>query len=86
MARAEEVRAATGFPSGGVAPFPLPQAARVVVEQTLVRQPVVWTGGGSTRHLVRIAPAELLRLTRAETADVVQDTYDAADTADTKEP
>jgi prolyl-tRNA editing enzyme YbaK/EbsC (Cys-tRNA(Pro) deacylase) len=86
IARPDEVRAATGFPPGGVAPFPLPGISRVVIEQTLLSQPVVWAGAGSPRHMVRLAPAELLRLTRAHPADVVQDAYDATDTADPKEP
>lgn len=85
IARADEVTAATGFAPGAVAPVPL-QGVRLLVERTLLVQPLVWAGGGSTRHLLRLEPGELLRLTHAEPADVVQDTYDAPDTAETKEP
>jgi prolyl-tRNA editing enzyme YbaK/EbsC (Cys-tRNA(Pro) deacylase) len=85
-ARPDEVESATGFPPGAVAPFPLAFVSRVVVEQRLLAKPVVWAGAGSTRHLVRLAPGELVRLARAEPADVVQDAYDAAETAETKEP
>jgi Cys-tRNA(Pro) deacylase len=86
IARGKEVEAATGFPPGAVAPFALTGPARVVLEQTLLAQPVVWVGGGSDLHMVRLAPAELLRLTRAEPADAVQDAYDSPDPAETKEP
>jgi hypothetical protein len=33
----------------------------------------VWAGAGSPRHVVGLSPAELARLTRARTVDVVQD-------------
>jgi prolyl-tRNA editing enzyme YbaK/EbsC (Cys-tRNA(Pro) deacylase) len=86
IATADEVRAATGFAPGAVAPFPLPGVARIVAEQTFLSQPVVWAGAGSPRHMVRLTPAELLRLTRGDPADLVQDAYDSRDTPETKEP
>src|SRR5262245_33104444 len=73
VARPEEVEKATGFVPGAVAPFPLPHVDTVYIERTLLTQPVVWAGAGSTRHMVRVAPPELVRLTRAVAADVVQD-------------
>jgi prolyl-tRNA editing enzyme YbaK/EbsC (Cys-tRNA(Pro) deacylase) len=77
-ATAPEVEAATGFPPGGVAPFPLPGVERVLAERTLLAQPVVWVGAGSGRHMAVLAPHELVRLARAETMDVVQEpAYDA---------
>ena len=54
-----------------VAPFPLPGVSEVLVERTLLRHPVVWAGAGSSRHLVRIAPVELLRLSQGRVEDVV---------------
>jgi Cys-tRNA(Pro) deacylase len=71
-ATAEEVQAATGFPPGGVAPFPLPDVERVLAERTLLAQPLVWVGAGSGRHMAALAPSELVRLARAEPVDVVQ--------------
>ena len=85
-ARPDEVEAATGFAAAAVAPFPLARVSRVLLEQRLLAKPVVWVGGGSTRHKVRLSPAELLRLARAQPADVVQDAYDESVTAETKEP
>jgi Cys-tRNA(Pro) deacylase len=82
IAKAREVEEATGFPPGGVAPFGLPRGIRVVLEQALLSHSVVWAGGGSDRHMVRLAPRELARLTRAEGADLVQDAYDSPDHAD----
>ena len=73
VAHAAEVVELTGFEPGAVAPFPLPQITRVLLERTLLAHPLVWVGGGSPRHLVGLAPAELLRLARAEPVDVARE-------------
>jgi prolyl-tRNA editing enzyme YbaK/EbsC (Cys-tRNA(Pro) deacylase) len=78
VASRDEVVAATGFPPGAVAPFPLPRVESVLIDRTLLRHPIVWAGAGSDRHMVGLAPAELVRLSRARTVDVVQaETYDS---------
>jgi Cys-tRNA(Pro) deacylase len=74
IARPDEVVAATGFEPGGVAPFPLERVSVVLVERTLARQPIVWAGAGSDRHMVALAPRELLRLTRGRMEDIVRET------------
>lgn len=78
VARAAEVEAATGYPPGGVAPFALRRVDRILLERTLLAEPLVWVGAGSPQHLAALAPAELARVTRAEPADVVH--YDEAAT------
>jgi prolyl-tRNA editing enzyme YbaK/EbsC (Cys-tRNA(Pro) deacylase) len=73
LASAEEVRKATGFEPGAVAPFPLPEVEIVLLERTLLRHRTVWAGAGSPTHLVGLPPVELGRLARARPTDVVQD-------------
>ena len=73
IAKPAEVVDATGFEPGGVAPFPLERVPVLLVERTLVRHPVVWAGAGSDRHMVALAPRELVRLTRGRVEDVVQE-------------
>lgn len=68
-----QVREATGFEPGAVAPFPLPAVDRVFMERTLLAHDVVWIGAGSPNHLAALAPGELMRLSRAETIDAVED-------------
>ena len=72
VASAEEVVQATGFEPGGVAPFPLVAVEAVLVERSLLTHEVVWVGAGSSRHLAALAPADLVRLTRARTVDAVE--------------
>jgi prolyl-tRNA editing enzyme YbaK/EbsC (Cys-tRNA(Pro) deacylase) len=73
IAGTEEVRDATGFEPGAVAPFPLPRVEAVFVERTLLSQPVLWIGAGSERHMASLSPTELLRLSRARPMDVVEE-------------
>jgi len=70
VARLEEVRAATGFEPGGVAPFPLPGVSQVVMAGEFLMHDLVWVGAGSERHMAGLSPADLLRLTGADTADL----------------
>ena len=70
VARPEEVLAATGFEPGGVAPFPLSGVSQVVMAGEFLVHDRVWVGAGSERHMAGLSPADLLRLTRAATADL----------------
>ncbi len=83
----DEVREATGFGPGGVAPFPPGGIERVLVERTLLAHETVWAGGGSPRHLVCLEPGELVRLTRGQPMDVVEEpAYHSQPDTDRKEP
>ncbi len=72
IAGSEEVRDATGFEPGAVAPFPLPRVESVFIERTLLAQQVLWIGAGSDRHMAALTPVELLRLSRARPMDAVE--------------
>ncbi|MGZ8782312.1 MAG: YbaK/EbsC family protein, partial [Gaiellaceae bacterium] len=79
IAKAAEVLEATGFEPGAVAPFPLPKVDRVLIDQNLLGHDVVWVGAGSTTHMASLNPGVLVRLARARSMDVVQDsTYHSA--------
>ena len=73
IAKPEEVRRVTGFDPGAVAPFPLPNVDVVLLERDLLRHRIVWVGAGSSSHMAGLAPAELLRLSRARPTDIAQD-------------
>ncbi len=65
---ADAVERLTGFPPGGVAPFPLPGIETVLIEQALLANEVVWIGAGSPKHMAALAPGDLARLARARPA------------------
>jgi prolyl-tRNA editing enzyme YbaK/EbsC (Cys-tRNA(Pro) deacylase) len=66
LADAATVLELTGFPVGGVPPFGHKTHLRTLIAQDVLTQAEVYTGGGSEQTLVRITPAELLRVTAAE--------------------
>jgi prolyl-tRNA editing enzyme YbaK/EbsC (Cys-tRNA(Pro) deacylase) len=73
IAGPDRVREVTGFEPGAVAPFPLPRVERVLIDPRLLRHDALWVGAGSQRHLAVVPPSELVRLARAEPADLSED-------------
>jgi prolyl-tRNA editing enzyme YbaK/EbsC (Cys-tRNA(Pro) deacylase) len=73
VAPAALVEEATGFAPGAVAPFPLRAVEQVLIDRKLLAHDLVWIGAGSSRHMAGLAPAELVRLARAQPMDAVQD-------------
>ena len=67
---ADAVEQLTGFPPGGVAPFPLPGIETILMDRALFGNDVVWIGAGSHRHMAALAPSDLARLARARPAQV----------------
>jgi prolyl-tRNA editing enzyme YbaK/EbsC (Cys-tRNA(Pro) deacylase) len=72
IAGADQVRAATGYEPGAVAPFPLKDVKAVFLDRSLLGHPLVWIGAGSERHMAALAPTELMRLSKAEPMDAVE--------------
>ena len=62
VATPEEVRDRTGFPIGGVPPFPHAQGVEVLPDQSLARFEGVWAAGGSPNVVFRIGSVDLVRL------------------------
>jgi Cys-tRNA(Pro) deacylase len=73
VASPDDVRRATGFEAGAVAPFPLPLVDTILIDRALVAHDLVWVGAGSRRHMAALAPADLVRLARARTVDAVSE-------------
>lgn len=71
LADAATVLAITGFAVGTVPPFGHPHRLRTLIEARVLEQPEVYGGGGAIDALLRIAPAEIVRATQAETVSVV---------------
>lgn len=70
-ADAELIRAETGFAIGGVAPVGHLNRIEAWLDPRLLDFDQVWAAAGTPRHVFAIAPADLLRLTGAKTADFI---------------
>ena len=71
-ADAEFVKSRTGFSIGGVAPLAHATPPVTLIDRELFRFDEVWAAAGHPNGVFRAAPADLLRLTGAPAADVVQ--------------
>jgi Cys-tRNA(Pro) deacylase len=67
-ANADAVRAATGYPIGGVPPFGHAHPLRTFVDEDLLAFGVVWAAAGTPHHVFPIAPKDLVAATRATVA------------------
>lgn len=63
------IRAETGFAIGGVAPIGHLRPIRAWFDPRLLEFDRVWAAAGTPRHIFAAAPSDILRLSRAETAD-----------------
>jgi prolyl-tRNA editing enzyme YbaK/EbsC (Cys-tRNA(Pro) deacylase) len=67
-ADADAVRAATGFPIGGVPPFGHPAALRTTIDEDLLGYREIWAAAGTPRDVFAITPDDLVRVTGAVVA------------------
>ena len=69
-ANADDVRNATGFAIGGVAPVGHPEPLRTIVDVALAQYDVVWAAGGHPHCVFPTTYDELLRITGGAAAEV----------------
>jgi prolyl-tRNA editing enzyme YbaK/EbsC (Cys-tRNA(Pro) deacylase) len=69
-ASADDVRAATSFAIGGVAPVGHPEPLRTIVDIALSQYDEVWAAGGHPHYVFPTSYDELLRITAGEAAEV----------------
>jgi Cys-tRNA(Pro) deacylase len=67
---ADAVRAATGFPIGGVPPFGHASTLPVFIDPDLLQFDVVWAAAGTWTDVFAITPNDLLRASGATVVDL----------------
>jgi Cys-tRNA(Pro) deacylase len=73
LASSDVALAVTGYPAGGTPPVGHRERFPVVVDTRVAAQAWGWAGGGRKELMVRIASADIVRLTGAVVADLVAD-------------
>lgn len=71
VADSADVLRITGYPAGGVAPLALPHHLPVIVDSAVMVLPVAWGGAGREELLLRVVPADIVRLNSASVAEIV---------------
>lgn len=64
------VRDVTGFAIGGVSPVGHTAGQRIFIDEDLMALDPIWAAAGTPQHVFRTSPAELVRMTGGEVADV----------------
>lgn len=72
IARPDEVKDRTGFPIGGVPPFPHGEGIAVLADASLTRFSHVWAAAGTPNSVFRMATPDLLRLLNSVPVDVAE--------------
>ena len=70
---ADAVRAATGFPIGGVPPFGHATHLRVFVDPDLLDYDTVWAAAGTWNDVFEIAPDDLVRASEGTVVELKKD-------------
>jgi prolyl-tRNA editing enzyme YbaK/EbsC (Cys-tRNA(Pro) deacylase) len=73
IASAEEVRTLTGYPAGGVPPFPHRDEIGVTLDTSLLRFRSLWAAAGHPSCVMHISIEELKAETNATFRDVAED-------------
>ncbi|MPZ86853.1 MAG: YbaK/EbsC family protein [Nitriliruptorales bacterium] len=71
-ADAGTVRAATGYPIGGTAPFGHPQPLPTLLDADLLAYEEVWAAAGTPETVFPLTPKALLEITAARIADIAE--------------
>ena len=69
---ADAVRAATGYPIGGVPPFGHANGLRTFIDEDLLGYDVVWAAAGTPRHVFSVEPRQLVEATGATMAELAE--------------
>lgn len=69
-ADADAVRSATGFPIGGVPPVAHASPLRTLIDADLMGYDSIWAAAGTPNAVFQTTPADLLRMTGGEVADI----------------
>jgi Cys-tRNA(Pro) deacylase len=69
-ANGEQVRDATGYAIGGVAPIGYPRSVRMLIDRDLLQYDQIWAAAGTPHAVFPVAPSDLVRVTGAQVADV----------------
>ncbi len=72
-ADADFVKGATGFSIGGVSPLAHLRPPVTLIDRELFRFSEIWAAAGHPHGVFRLSPQDLVRLTGAPVADVVQE-------------
>ena len=73
MIHVKEITDLTGYVRGGCSPVGMKKQYPTVFHESCLAEETIMVSAGKIGYQVELAPAELMKLTRAETADIIVD-------------
>lgn len=73
MLHVADINKVTGYVRGGCSPVGMKKQLATVFHQSCLEQPTILVSGGRIGTQIECAPADLIRVTRGKTADIVQE-------------
>ena len=70
MASAKEVKKHSGYAIGGLPPIGHKQKIKTVIDKKVLEKEFVYGGGGTEKHLLKISPKDVQKLTDAIVANI----------------
>ncbi len=70
MASAKEVKKHSGYAIGGLPPIGHKQKIKTVIDEKVLEKEFVYGGGGTEKHLLKISPKDIQKLTDAIVANI----------------
>ena len=74
QANAEQVRQATGYAIGGVAPIGYPRLLAMVMDEDLMQYETIWAAAGTPNSVFAVTPEALRHVTQASIIDLKRET------------
>jgi len=69
-ADANFVKEQTSFTIGGVPPFGFPQMITTIIDEDLLKLPLIWAAAGTPNSVFSLSPQDLLRVTQAKVSSI----------------
>ena len=71
MLHVADINKVTGYDRGGCSPLGMKKAYRTVFDRSALAGASIIVSGGRIGYQIELAPEELIRLARADTADII---------------
>ena len=72
MVHVSEINTLTGYIRGGCSPVGMKKQYKTVIDDSALDQETMVVSAGRIGHQIDLAPADLIRLTRGKTADIIK--------------
>jgi Cys-tRNA(Pro)/Cys-tRNA(Cys) deacylase len=75
MIKMNELESLTGYLRGGCSPLGMKKNYPIFIDQSVLKKPFIFISAGIRGMQIKIAPADLVTVTKAVTTDIIDESY-----------